>query len=86
MKPLATGRLVIALCGALLPALFAPSATARQNPANKRSSAIHLVYPNGLALDDKGDLHISDIGAHRVLKLDRRSRGRRNKLDFIFNY
>ena len=74
MKPLATSRLIIALCGALLPALFAPSATARQNPADKRFSAIKLIYPNGLAFDDKGDQHISDIGAHRVLKLDRRGR------------
>ncbi|HEV2668905.1 MAG TPA: hypothetical protein VG324_28575, partial [Blastocatellia bacterium] len=58
------------------------SATARQNPVNKSSSAINqngpngpnglngLIYPNGLALDDGGDLHISDIGAHCVLKLD----------------
>jgi len=83
MKPLATGGLIITLCGALLPALFALSATARQNPANKSLSAINsngpnglngLIYPNGLALDDRGDRHISDIGAHRVLKLDRRGR------------
>jgi len=76
MKPLATGGLIITLCGALLPALFTLSATARQNPVNKSSSAINqngpngpnglngLIYPNGLALDDAGDLHISDIGAH----------------------
>jgi sugar lactone lactonase YvrE len=74
MKTLATGRLVIALCGVLLPALIAPSATARQNPAAEKSSAINLIYPNGLALDDNGDLYISDIGAHRVLKLDRKGR------------
>ena len=30
-----------------------------------------LVYPNGLALDRHGDLYISDIGAHQILKLDR---------------
>jgi NHL repeat len=29
-----------------------------------------LIYPNGLAFDDKGDLYISDIGAHRVFKLN----------------
>lgn len=74
MKPLATGGLIIALCGALLPALFAPSATARRNHASKKSSATNLIYPNGLALDDNGDLYISDIGAHHVLKLDRRGR------------
>lgn len=74
MKPQAKVRLIIALCGVLLPAFFAPSATARQNPPNKSLSAIKLIYPNGLAFDNKGDLHISDIGAHRVLKLDRRGR------------
>jgi len=79
MKPLATCGLIIALCGATLlcRALFAPSATARQNPAPRAINPINpdgLIYPNGLALDDKGDLHISDIGAHRVLKLDSRGR------------
>jgi len=77
MKPLATGGLIIALCGATLlcRALFAPSATARRNPAPRAINLNNpdaLIYPNGLALDDKGDLYISDIGAHRVLKLDRR--------------
>ena len=76
MTPLAKTRLIIALCGAALPwsQLLAPSAAAWQNPARKRLPAINLIYPNGLALDDKGDLSISDIGAHRVLKLDRRGR------------
>src|SRR5262245_46036193 len=79
MKPLATGGLIIALCGATLlcRALFAPSATARQNPAPRAINPVNpdgLIFPNGLALDDKGDLYISDIGAHRVLKLDRRGR------------
>jgi trimeric autotransporter adhesin len=35
-------------------------------PADNRP---RLIYPNGLAFDDKGDLYISDIGAHRVFKL-----------------
>lgn len=30
---------------------------------------VELVYPNGLALDRDGNLFISDIGSHRVLKL-----------------
>jgi sugar lactone lactonase YvrE len=81
MKPLAISRLIIALCGALLPAHFAPSATARQTSVNKSLSVINLIYPNGLAVDDKGDLYISDIGAHRVLKLDRR--GRQGRLTVI---
>ena len=33
------------------------------------SSATDLVYPNGLALDREGNLFISDIGTHRILKL-----------------
>ncbi len=39
-----------------------------------RLSPVRLVYPNGLALDDKGNLYISDIGTHRVLKLNRQGR------------
>lgn len=31
---------------------------------------VPLVSPNGLALDAHGNLYISDIGAHRILKLD----------------
>ncbi|MBI1874080.1 MAG: hypothetical protein HYS05_09355 [Acidobacteria bacterium] len=34
-----------------------------------RPAAPHLLYPNGLALDDDGTLYISDIGTHRILKL-----------------
>jgi sugar lactone lactonase YvrE len=30
-----------------------------------------LLLPNGLALDAKGDLYISDIGTHQILKLER---------------
>jgi len=76
MTPLATTRLIIALCGILPPCslIYTLPAAARQNAAGKRSSAINLIYPNGLALDDKGGLHISDIGAHRILKLERRGR------------
>jgi sugar lactone lactonase YvrE len=83
MKPLATNRLIIALFCALLTALFAPFATAQRQTAIGKSSAIYLngpnypnalIFPNGLALDDKGDLYISDIGAHRIFKLDRRGR------------
>jgi sugar lactone lactonase YvrE len=36
--------------------------------------ATHLVYPNGLALDRDGALFISDVGTHRVLKVDRDGR------------
>lgn len=34
-------------------------------------SETELVYPNGLALDREGNLYISDIGTHRILKLDK---------------
>src|SRR5262245_20600312 len=35
---------------------------------------VPLIYPNGLAVDAQGNLYISDIGTHRVLKLDRENR------------
>src|SRR5215475_5994107 len=51
-----------------------PAASGRQAGGKSKLSPIKLIYPNGLALDDKGDLYISDIGAHRVFKLDSRGR------------
>jgi sugar lactone lactonase YvrE len=39
--------------------------------ALQEAPRLGLIYPNGLALDDNGDLYISDIGAHAVFKLDR---------------
>lgn len=76
MKTLALIRVFTLLCGLSL--VCAPLAgliaAAQQKPARTGSSAIRLVHPNGLALDGKGDLYISDIGAHRVVKLDRRGR------------
>jgi sugar lactone lactonase YvrE len=54
--------------------LWGLTEAARQKEARKRSSIVKLVHPNGLALDGKGDLYISDIGSHRVLKLDSRGR------------
>jgi len=41
----------------------------RTHAQRKQSAAIRLIYPNGILLDDKGDLYIADIGAHRVFKL-----------------
>src|SRR5687768_1072335 len=32
---------------------------------------VELVYPNGLAIDREGTLFISDVGTHRILKLER---------------
>src|SRR4051812_25611491 len=38
--------------------------------AAAHAGAIELIYPNGLAIDRLGNLFISDIGTHRILKLD----------------
>ncbi len=46
----------------------------RQHAQQRRATPLRLIYPNGLALDDKSDLYISDIGAHRVFKLNRQGR------------
>jgi sugar lactone lactonase YvrE len=59
----------------LLVALLSGSAVSAWQTAGKsRVAPIRLVYPNGLALDNKGDLYISDIGTHRILKLNRQGR------------
>src|SRR5262245_17971377 len=50
------------------------AASVWQAGVKRRPSPIKLVCPNGLALDDKGELYISDIGTHRILKLDRLGR------------
>jgi sugar lactone lactonase YvrE len=54
--------------------LSGSAATGWQAGGKSRLAAIKLVHPNGLALDDKGDLYISDIGTHRILKLNRLGR------------
>lgn len=41
-------------------------------PAARAGRPLSLSLPNGLALDPQGNLFISDIGTHRVVKLDRR--------------
>jgi len=63
-----SSALCFLLAGIALMAL--PRQQARQKPA----APVRLIYPNGLALDDKGDLYISDIGTHRILKLNRLGR------------
>jgi sugar lactone lactonase YvrE len=73
MKLLAHIWIAVALCCAL-DALDFPSGAARPGAAQKPAPAPSLVYPNGLALDPQGNLYISDVGAHRILKLDRRGR------------
>src|SRR5262245_47059708 len=54
--------------------LSGSAASGWQAGGKSRLSPVRLVYPNGLALDDKGDLYISDIGTHRILKLNRQGR------------
>jgi sugar lactone lactonase YvrE len=59
---------------AILPIMVLLSGSAARGwrtGGDSRLAPIKLVYPNGLALDDKGDLYISDIGTHRILKLNR---------------
>jgi DNA-binding beta-propeller fold protein YncE len=69
-------RNVYALSAILLfvVSLSGSAASGWQAGGKSRLSPIKLVYPNGLAFDDKGDLYISDIGTHRILKLNRLGR------------
>jgi hypothetical protein len=63
---------VVALSLLILLGVAAPG-RGRADGGGERSPG-RLVRPNGLALDGRGDLYISDIGAHRVLKLTRAGR------------
>lgn len=69
-------RVVLALYLILLLALTpSGSALTRWQAANRsRHPLVRLIYPNGVALDSKGNLYISDIGTHRILKLNRQGR------------
>jgi len=58
--------------GFLLTWIF--SVAAPRHHAQQQATPIRLIYPNGLAIDYKGDLYISDIGAHRVFKLNPQGR------------
>lgn len=58
--------LVAPLCSPALPVSTALQAVSKGTP-----SPVKLIYPTGLALDDQGNVYISDIGTHRILKLDR---------------
>ncbi len=73
MKLKVSKSFVVALCFLFLleAALFSSTATSQQKKQKIAKAAPQLIYPNGLALDGKGNLFISDIGAHRILKLDR---------------
>src|SRR5262249_6611242 len=59
--------------GLLLAGIFLVAAP-RPRAQQKQNTPVRLIYPNGLAVDYKGDMYISDIGAHRVFKLDPQGR------------
>lgn len=58
----------------LLLSLVSVATSAWQVENKNKTAPLRLVYPNGLALDSKGDLYFSDIGTHRILKLTRQGR------------
>jgi sugar lactone lactonase YvrE len=53
---------------------FVSASVELQSAGQNSRSPIKVVYPNGLALDRTGNLYITDIGTHRVLKLGRGGR------------
>jgi sugar lactone lactonase YvrE len=61
---------VLAILGMVLVSLAPGLADAGKS--RPKAVPVLLDQPNGLALDVEGNLFISDIGTHRVLKLDRR--------------
>src|SRR5262245_32735497 len=64
----------IVSCALLLLARSGAASSSEQAARKTAPAIIKLVYPNGLALNEQGELYISDIGAHRVLKLNRQGR------------
>jgi sugar lactone lactonase YvrE len=62
-----------ATCICLLLTAILTAAIAPLYAVQKRAS-LELIYPNGLAFDAVGNLYISDIGSHSVLKMDGQSR------------
>jgi sugar lactone lactonase YvrE len=58
----------------LAPAVMDCALGAKEPEADKARSDSRLIYPNGLALDRSGNLFISDIGTHQVLRLDSHGR------------
>ena len=68
--------IVAAFCPAL-PFTISPRGAASrqvQTVGKRQHTAVKLIHPNGLALDDRGDLYISDTGAHSVFKLNKQGR------------
>jgi trimeric autotransporter adhesin len=68
--------ILAALCLALSFMISPRGAASQQAQAvgQRYHTAVRLIYPNGLALNDRGDLYISDTGAHRVFKLNKQGR------------
>jgi len=57
----------------LIISLHSSALPTQRTTGKSRLSPIKLIYPTGLALDEQGNVYISDIGTHRILKLDRQS-------------
>ena len=60
--------MVVGLC------LFTLSLIAQSLGQAKPLRTTLLLFPNGLASDNAGDLYISDVGTHRIVKRDARGR------------
>jgi sugar lactone lactonase YvrE len=50
------------------------AAAAGQSPRAKTPGLLQLSWPNGLAFGSRGELYISDLGTHRIVKLTRLGR------------
>ena len=61
---------VLSVCFLFGIGLTGAASSNHQSAGSSRQAPVRLIYPNGLALDDKGDLYISDTGTHRILKLN----------------
>lgn len=61
---------VLSVCFLFGIGLTGAASSNNQSAGSSRQVSVRLIYPNGLALDDKGDLYISDTGTHRILKLN----------------
>jgi len=61
---------VLSVCLLFVIGLTGAASSNHQSAGSSRQAPVRLIYPNGLALDERGDLYISDTGTHRILKLN----------------
>src|SRR5262245_13520992 len=61
---------VLSVCYLFGIGLTGAASSNNQSAGSSRQAPVRLIYPNGLALDERGDLYISDTGTHRILKLN----------------